>query len=226
MMTATMREYAGTVNQFRRRPAGAVQRAELCTEPRRAGLPGGACAQERLAALRNRLGRGRSAALPYADWTPHGRGVGGDVWHARTVCLHGARGRDEPGEYRLEGLNKRYGTSILASEDLHAAAGPGFEWRRLDRVVVVGRSAPTPVTELSGEVGAVADDVLRARDYYEAALEAYFARRFDVAIAGFRDAAALVPATRRRRRSPSARSRCTSISPGPEWDGAYVATTK
>ena len=80
--------------------------------------------------------------------------------------------------------------------------------------------------ELLGEVGAVADDVLRARDYYEAALEAYFARRFDVATAGFRDAAALVPSDQA---APQIAQRAESLhiyQPGPEWDGAYVATTK
>ena len=60
---------------------------------------------------------------------------------------------------RLEGLNKLYGTYILASEQVCAAAGSGFEWRRLDRVAVMGRSAGTLVSELLGEHGEVAPDM-------------------------------------------------------------------
>ncbi|MDP8921299.1 MAG: hypothetical protein M3O34_00240, partial [Chloroflexota bacterium] len=54
---------------------------------------------------------------------------------------------------RFESLNKLYGTRILASEDVRAATGSAFEWRRLDRVAVAGREDSTLVVELLGESG-------------------------------------------------------------------------
>jgi class 3 adenylate cyclase len=62
---------------------------------------------------------------------------------------------------RLEGLNKIYGTRILAGELVMAEAGDGFEWRRIDRVAVKGRTQGTLVSELMGLKGQVAPDRLR-----------------------------------------------------------------
>ena len=58
---------------------------------------------------------------------------------------------------RLEGLSKTYGTGIMSSKSVQIAAEAGFEWRRLDRVAVVGRQQGTLVFELLGEVGRVRD---------------------------------------------------------------------
>jgi len=44
---------------------------------------------------------------------------------------------------RLEQLNKKYGTYLLATENTVRAAGPGFSFRRVDEVVVRGREQPT-----------------------------------------------------------------------------------
>ena len=41
---------------------------------------------------------------------------------------------------RLEGANKFYGTSIIASETTVALAGDAFAWRELDTVGVKGRT--------------------------------------------------------------------------------------
>ena len=43
---------------------------------------------------------------------------------------------------RLEGANKFYGTTILASEATVRLAGPAVVWREVDTVRVVGRSRP------------------------------------------------------------------------------------
>ena len=49
---------------------------------------------------------------------------------------------------RLEQLNKKYGTYLLASESTVRAAGAGFAFRRVDEVVVRGRAQPTVVYTL------------------------------------------------------------------------------
>jgi adenylate cyclase len=127
---------------------------------------------------------------------------------------------------RLEGLNKLYGTYIVASEQVCAAAGAGFEWRRLDRVAVVGRSAGTLVSELLGERGEVAPNVLRARDLYEQALDAYFERRFAEAADGFRAAEALRPDDRAARMMARRAEDLEIFQPDADWDGVHLQTVK
>jgi adenylate cyclase len=83
---------------------------------------------------------------------------------------------------RLEGLNKHYGTSIIASERVVARAGDRFTFRLLDWVVVKGKSDALKIYELRGEGGA---DAPRAAAVvaYEAAFAAYLRRDFQAAIA-------------------------------------------
>jgi adenylate cyclase len=52
---------------------------------------------------------------------------------------------------RLEGLNKYYGTHLIVSENLQAAAKDGFEFRRLDRVAVKGKTEGLVIYELLSE---------------------------------------------------------------------------
>ena len=86
---------------------------------------------------------------------------------------------------RLEGLNKQYGTTILASEAVRRATGDYFVWRQIDRVAVVGRVEPTTVHELHGVPATVAPDHIALRDDYEAAMELYYAGRFEEALNRF-----------------------------------------
>jgi adenylate cyclase len=127
---------------------------------------------------------------------------------------------------RLESLNKLYGTAILASEEVRAEAGAGFEWRTLDRVAVVGRAGATLVCELLGETDTLAAQVLRARDVYERALDAYMAGRFDEAAAGFREASALWPEDRAAVEM-AARAESLAREPVPAgWSGVYAQPSK
>jgi adenylate cyclase len=126
---------------------------------------------------------------------------------------------------RLEVLNKVYGTRILASQEVREAAGADFEWRRLDRVAVAGRTGSTVVNELLGLRGRVAAEVLAARDQYEAALDAYYARRFDYAEAGFR-AAATLHASRAAEMMYLRAEAFSGYPPPPDWDGVYMLRSK
>src|SRR6201999_4021916 len=49
---------------------------------------------------------------------------------------------------RLEGANKFYGTTIIASETTVALAGDGFAWRELDTIRVKGRAQAIRIFEL------------------------------------------------------------------------------
>jgi adenylate cyclase len=52
---------------------------------------------------------------------------------------------------RLEGLNKYYGTYIIVSEGIYAAAKDTFEFRLLDQVSVKGKTQGIVIYELLGE---------------------------------------------------------------------------
>lgn len=54
---------------------------------------------------------------------------------------------------RLEGVNKYYGTAIVASETTVALTASKFLWRELDTVRVLGRANPIKIYELIAEAG-------------------------------------------------------------------------
>jgi class 3 adenylate cyclase/CHASE2 domain-containing sensor protein len=69
---------------------------------------------------------------------------------------------------RLEGANKYFGTSIIASEATVALAGSAFVWRELDAIRVLGRSGSIKIYEPLAEVGQeTADQLARAAAYAE-----------------------------------------------------------
>jgi len=121
---------------------------------------------------------------------------------------------------RLEGLNKQYGTGVIAEQAVVEAARIGHRWRRLDRVAVVGRSEPTWVYELLDDA---VDGVLVER--YEAAWDLYREREFDAA------AAQLESLLAEHDDPPSRRllGLCRALEadpPGPEWDAVTRPSSK
>jgi len=123
---------------------------------------------------------------------------------------------------RLEGLNKLYGTSILASETVRDAAGEDFTFRLVDRVAVKGRRGGVGVYELLGRTGSVDEDRRRAARVYEQAFEAYLERRFAEAVTRLGSHPSDPPS-----RVLAARSRSFLDAPPPEdWDGTHVAREK
>jgi len=126
---------------------------------------------------------------------------------------------------RLEGLNKLYGTWIMASHALMQEAGDGFEWRLLDRVAVKGRHQGTLVCELIGLKEEVAADILEARDVYERELAAYFAGDFDRAAELFDHASRLRPSDLGAK-SMRDRSLALAADPPVAWDGIHVMHEK
>ena len=127
---------------------------------------------------------------------------------------------------RLEGVNKAYGTRIIASHDLRAEAGAGFEWRRLDRVAVAGRAGGLPRSELLGLEGAVDPDRLARRDRYESALDVYLDGDFKIAATGFAELAADYPDDKAALVMAERASNLAEEPTLSDWDGVYVFRTK
>ncbi len=127
---------------------------------------------------------------------------------------------------RLEGLNKMYGTTILASGDVQHAAGVDFEWRHLDRVAVMGRTGSMDIFELMGLKDGVEEDRLHNRKRYEEALGHYLAGSFWDARRIFGQLAEQQPVDKA---ALLMMTRCEHILsqdvPG-NWDGVYVYKVK
>jgi adenylate cyclase len=117
---------------------------------------------------------------------------------------------------RLEALNKRYGTSIIVSETIHAAAREQFQFRLLDRVAVKGKMQGIAIYELIAEA---APGVARpaAVERYEAAFALYHAGDFVAAAAAF-EALPDDPPSRALAR------RCRDLldEPPESWTGVHV----
>ncbi|TMJ91475.1 MAG: CHASE2 domain-containing protein [Alphaproteobacteria bacterium] len=116
---------------------------------------------------------------------------------------------------RLEGANKLYGTTVLASQATVALTGNALVWRELDAIRVKGRTEAVRVFEPLGVAGEVAADVLGRAHAYGEGLTRYRARDFAAAAEQFARVAAedppsalLLTRTRQLAREP----------PGPQWE--------
>jgi len=90
---------------------------------------------------------------------------------------------------RLEGANKYYGTTIIASETTVAATGAAFAWRELDAVRVKGSTTPVKIYELVAETGQETQEQQQAASAYAQGLAHWRAREFDAAVSAFSRAA-------------------------------------
>lgn len=127
---------------------------------------------------------------------------------------------------RLEGVNKVYGTWILASESTFNKAGPGFVGRRLDRVRVIGINKPVQLYNIIGLESETPDNVLEGVSLFHDALDTYLARDFDTAMNKFNKVLKVMPDDQ-----PSLvyieKARKLKVAGVPdEWDGVVNMTSK
>jgi adenylate cyclase len=116
---------------------------------------------------------------------------------------------------RLEGANKFYGTSIIASESTVALAGDAFTWRELDTIRVKGRIQALRIYEVAALSGQLAAPQAALIADYAEGLAHWRAGEFELAEKCFcRSAATDRPAAifRERAREMAAQP------PRAEWD--------
>jgi len=122
---------------------------------------------------------------------------------------------------RLEGLNKHYGTTIIASETIWSLAKEKFVFRLLDRVAVKGRTEGVTIYELIAKrMPGSQDSPVLAR--YEQAFKAY--QRSD-----FQTALALLQTESNDPPSLVLANRCRLLIQNPPptgWNGIHVFDTK
>jgi adenylate cyclase len=115
---------------------------------------------------------------------------------------------------RLEGANKFFGTTIMASETTRNATGETFVWRELDGIKVKGRNQAVKIYEPLGLAGAVSPDQAARVAAYAEGLARYRARDFAGALEAFSRCPDDPPAAKFAAR---VRELLTE-PPGPDWE--------
>jgi adenylate cyclase/guanylate cyclase len=116
---------------------------------------------------------------------------------------------------RLEGANKFYGSTIIASETTVAQAGDAFAWRELDAVRVKGRSQALKIYQLLARAADLTEAQKAEIADYAEGLAHWRQRRFEAAAAAFaRSADTDRPAAFFRDRARE----LAAAAPGPDWD--------
>ena len=116
---------------------------------------------------------------------------------------------------RLEGANKFYGTTIIASETTVTQTGATFTWRELDAVRVQGRETPVKIYELMALAGEETPQQRAAADAYAEGLVHWRKREFAATVACFaRTAGNDKPSALFLKRA----SEFAKRPPGPGWE--------
>lgn len=121
---------------------------------------------------------------------------------------------------RLEGLNKVYGTEILASSEIALATTQQFVWRHIDRIVAAGTTEVLEIYEPLGEITHAAE-CSEFLTQWQTGHEAYVEGRFGAAIVCFRAALALRPDDGPSRTFIDRCSAFVRKGQPKDWDGAW-----
>ena len=126
---------------------------------------------------------------------------------------------------RLEGVNKQYGTWVIASDATIQETGGLFLTRKLDRVRVVGINEPVRLHELLETMDNASPEQKNLVEVFHHGLDLFELRKWKEAAKAFKEAHALEEG------GPSAKylERCkTYITTPPKdnWDGVYNLTEK
>ncbi|MBW1992234.1 MAG: adenylate/guanylate cyclase domain-containing protein, partial [Deltaproteobacteria bacterium] len=122
---------------------------------------------------------------------------------------------------RLEGLNKFYGTAILASEATVKACVQAVEFLELDKVAVKGREEPVTVYAVLALSGGLTPAQQAARREFQAGLEMYRQRQFEAAAHHFRRAMEHWPEGAPAQVFLERCRQGLEAPPPPEWDAVF-----
>jgi adenylate cyclase len=127
---------------------------------------------------------------------------------------------------RLEGVNKVYGTGVMASESTVLETNDLFLTRSFDRVRVVGLQDPVRIYEILGLMGKVSPELRKQTGLFEEGCILYEKRQWEKAVEIFRSILGHNPDD-----TPSKLylSRCEAFlkdPPPPDWDAVVNLTEK
>jgi adenylate cyclase len=127
---------------------------------------------------------------------------------------------------RLEGVNKQYGTAILASEATVLETENHLLTRKLDRVRVVGINEPVRLYELLDTAEHAAEKQKKLVEVFHEALNHFEKRNWENAATGFKEALAIYPDDNPSRIYHKRSVECAGKPPDDSWDGIYNLTSK
>jgi adenylate cyclase len=127
---------------------------------------------------------------------------------------------------RLEGLNKFYGSRVMASEVTVAACAEAVEFRELDLVAVKGKEQAVRVFEVLGLAGEVDPEQTRGRRDFAEALALYRQGRFAEAQAGFETILAKNPEDGPARTFSARCRNFQEAPPAADWDAVFRPEAK
>ncbi len=127
---------------------------------------------------------------------------------------------------RLEGLNKFYGTAIMASETTVKECEGAIEFQELDWVAVKGRATPIGVYTPLSFKGELAPIQARAAEAFNTGLGLYRQGLFDQAVTAFQKALEYWPEFNPSRLFLQRCQMKLSSAPSAAWDGVFRPDTK
>jgi len=127
---------------------------------------------------------------------------------------------------RLEGVNKQYGTWILASEDTVRETGDSLLARKLDRVRVVGINEPVRLYELVNTMNDASVEQKKLVDVFHGALDIFEKRNWKQAAEGFKEALSLKAEDNPSKIYFDRSEKFMKQPPADNWDGVYNLTEK
>lgn len=127
---------------------------------------------------------------------------------------------------RLEGANKKYGTSIMLSENTYAQVKDSVEVRALDIIQVIGKVQPIQVYELLAEKGELTEKAMQMLCIYHQALACYRQQQFEAALRGFQQVLEISPNDAPARLYAGRCKIFLHTPPDPGWDGVFKLDSK
>jgi len=127
---------------------------------------------------------------------------------------------------RLEGVNKFYATSILISQETHAALNGRLVTREIDLIRVKGKQEPTRIYELLAEPGELQGARRELYQHYQAGMEAYWKKEFAKARIWFAKALKCDPQDYPAKLYLARCEKFRKKAPGPRWDGVTILKSK
>jgi len=127
---------------------------------------------------------------------------------------------------RLEGVNKKYSTQIMVSEDTAKLISDQFLIREIDLIRVVGRKQPVRIYELLAELTQTSEEIKSFITKYNQALELYYTRQFEQAYQEFLKLKSIYPDDGPIKLFVQRSEVMRNFPPKSDWDFVFEMTEK